>query len=148
MPIRPISENYTYRKFAGFARTLWQICPEVLACLLQVGAGALAAWGKAFKALLDARGVGSGSGARNGRSSATVAEVAVKEMSPMGDVPPPTIERHARDLARIENPQERAEVWEEVVGYYAPGRRSMVSFDVEAASKMETRARKIPLRTG
>lgn len=39
----------------------------------------------------------------------------VRELSPMGDTPLPTNERQVRELARIPDPVERAEVWERVV---------------------------------
>jgi len=42
------------------------------------------------------------------------AATVVKELSPMGDTPPPTNERQARELARIPDPAVRADVWREV----------------------------------
>ncbi len=44
----------------------------------------------------------------------------VAEMSPVGDVPLPTNERHVRELARLPDPVERAEAWESTVSAHGP----------------------------
>jgi hypothetical protein len=55
---------------------------------------------------------------------------AVEEMGTNVPVAPPAIEAHARPLARIENPQERAEVWEEVVEEAAAEQRPVTAIRV------------------